>query len=437
MKTELVDVSETRKNLVVEIPSEVVDAEITRISTRYGKSARLPGFRPGKVPARVVKQRFKSQILHDVAHALVEQSVGSALTERGVEPVDSPNIRDLKLEEGQPLTFTAEFDVVPPFDPGTFADIELTRPPVTVDEGAVSAALERLRERAARYEPVDEGVVGDGHTVVMDLSRAPIGEDGTPGEAETHSGVSVELGAASNPPGFDQELLGLAKGETKTFTLGYAADYAVPELAGTSVQYTVSVQDVRRRVLPELDDEFAKDLGEFDTLAALTARVREDLEAESREASSRQVRSDALKALAARLPYAVPPSLVDREVDRRVEEFARRLIEQRIDPRQTNIDWAAFREGQREPAVEAVASALVLDQVAAREALTVGDEEIEQELERYATQSGRTVPAIRAMLEQEGGLGRLTLGLRREKAVAHVLAHATIRDGAPGEASAT
>ncbi|MGE0041791.1 MAG: trigger factor [Vicinamibacterales bacterium] len=430
MKTELVDVNETRKNLVVEIPSEVVDAEIGRISTRYGRQARLPGFRPGKVPAKVVKQRFRSQIMHDVAHALVEHTVSAALVERGVEPVDTPNIRDLKLEEGQPLTFTAEFDVVPPFDPGEFASIEVTRPPVAVDEAAVTAALDQLRERAARFEPVDTGIVEAGHTVVMDLARMPIGEDGTPGEAENHAGVSIEMGAASNPPGFDDELAGLEKGATKTFTLGYPSDYAVPELAGTSVQYTVTVQDVRRRVLPDLDDEFAKDLGEFETLEALTARVRADLESEAREASERQVRADVLKALAARVPFAVPPALVDREVDRRVEEFARRLMEQRIDPRQTNIDWAAFREGQREAATEAVASALVLDQVAVRDQVTVDDGDVERELERYAAQSGRTVPAIRAMLDQDGGVGRLALGLRREKTVGHVLSRATIRESA-------
>ena len=158
MKTELVDVSETRKNLVVEIPTDKVDAEITRVTTRYSKQARLPGFRPGKVPAKVVLQRFKGQILQDAAEHLVGHAVQDALAEHGVQPVEQPSIQDLSVHEGQPLTFTATFDVVPTFDPGDLSEIELRKQPVVVDEEAVTQALERLRERAARFEPVD----GDG-----------------------------------------------------------------------------------------------------------------------------------------------------------------------------------------------------------------------------------------------------------------------------------
>src|SRR4051812_45980699 len=155
MKTEFVDVSETRKNLVVEIDSSIVDAEIDRVARDYTKAARIPGFRPGKVPARVVKQRFRSQILHDVVHELVPRAVDDALRERGVEPLDTPDIRDVVVEEGQPLKFTATFDTVPPIDPGDYATIQLTRASLDVSETAVGQALEGLRERAARYEPVE------------------------------------------------------------------------------------------------------------------------------------------------------------------------------------------------------------------------------------------------------------------------------------------
>ncbi len=426
MKTELVDVNQTRKNLKVEIPPDVVDAEIARVAARYGKAARLPGFRPGKVPAKVVRQRFKSQILHDVAHELVERAVEEALTERGVEPVDTPDIRDINVEEGQPLTFKAEFDIVPSFDPGEFASIEARRSPVAIDDAAVDQALERLRDRSARFEPVEEGLVGDGHTVVVDLERQGFDKEGQAGEKTRHERVPVELGAPANPPGLDRELRGLTAGSTKAFRLHLPDDYAVPELAGTEVAYHVTVHDVRQRVVPALDDEFAKDLGEFDTLEALRGRVRQDLEAEAREASERQVRADVLKKLAARVPFAVPGSLVDREIDRRVEEFARRLMDQRIDPRKTNIDWAAFREGQREPASEAVASALVLDEIARRDDVGVSETEIDAELERYSARSGLTVPAVRSRLEQEGGLANLAAGLRREKALSRVMDQARI-----------
>ncbi len=426
MKTEFVDVNETRKNLVIEIPTDVVDAEIQKISAKYSRSAKLPGFRPGKVPPKVIKQRFKREILHDVAHELVERAVGEALQERGVEPVGAPDIRDLKLEEGHPLTFKAEFDVVPSFDPGDFSTIELRRSKVTVEEAAVDQALERLRERAARYEPVESGAAEDGYTLVVDLERQPFNKEGQAGDKEKHEGIPIELGAKANPPGLDDELKGMTPNQTKSFRLRYPDDYAVAELAGTEVAYTVRLHDMRKRVVPQLDDEFAKDLGEFDTLAALRDRVRQDLEAEAREANERQVRNDLLKKLAARVPFPVPGSLVDREIDRRVEDFAHRLMEQRIDPRKTNIDWAAFREGQREPANDTVASAIVLDEIVRRDDVRISEAEIDAELEKYAQNTGLTVPAIRARIEQEGGLGRLVAGMRREKALTHVMGQAKI-----------
>jgi trigger factor len=429
MKTEFLDVNETRKNLMIEIPSDVVDAEISKVASRYGKQVRLPGFRPGKVPPKVVRQRFKSEIMHDVAHHLVEHAVGDALAERGVEPVDTPEIRDLKLEEGQALTFKAEFDVVPTFDPGEFSSIEVRRSPVTIEDRAVEHALDQLRDRAARFEPVEDSAVAAGHTVVLDIERQGFDKDGQAGEKTTHERVPVEIGASANPPGFDEQLIGLTGGSSKSFRLRFPDDYSVPELAATDVDYTVAVHDIRQRVVPTLDDEFAKDLGEFDSLEALRARVRQDLESEGRESAERQVRTDVLKKLSARVPFPLPASLIDREVDRRLEEFARRLMDQRIDPRQANIDWAAFREAQREPATEAVASALVLDEVAKREDIGVSENDIDGELEKYSARSGLTIPAVRARLEDEGALERLAAGLRREKALLSVMDRVTIVTG--------
>jgi trigger factor len=369
----------------------------------------------------VVRQRFKSEIMHDVAHHLVEHAVEEALSERGVEPVDTPNIRDVKLEEGQALTFKAEFDILPTFDPGDFSDIEVRRSPVNVTEEAVDQALEQLRDRSARFEPVEEGVVGGGHTVVLDIERQGYDKSGKPGDKTKHDRVPVEIGAAANPPGFDDELKGLASGSAKSFTVRFPDDHAVEDLAGTKVDYSVKVHDIRRRVVPALDDEFAKDMGEFETLEALRARVRQDLETEARESSERQARADVLKKLAQRVPFPVPASLIDREVDRRLEEFARRLIDQRVDPRKANIDWVAFRDAQREPAIEAVGSALVLDEIGRREDIGVSEAEIDAELERYSSRSGLTLPAVRAQMEQEGNLARLAAGLRREKALGRVM----------------
>jgi trigger factor len=433
MKTDLIDVSDTKKDLLVEIPSTVVQAEIDKVAREYGRAARIPGFRPGKVPAKVVRQRFRDQILHDVAHGLIPRAVDDALRERRVEPVDTPDIRDVVVEEGQPLKFTATFDTVPPIDIGDYASITLRRKPVQVDEAAVEQALAGLRERAARYEPVEGRGIQTGDSVVLDMTRTAAPEPAADGETSSdepitdrNENVTVDVGGAGNPPGFDDQVTGLLTGESKRFDVSYPPDYEVPELAGTTVSYEVEVKAIRTRVLPALDDEFAKDLGDFESLEGLRTRVRQDLEHETHHEAERETRADLLQQLAGRVTFEVPAALLDREMDRRMEEFVRRLIEQRIDPSKTNINWPEFRERQREAAAEAVKSALALDEVARRENIEVADEEVESEVARFAEGTGRTPAAVRARLEKEGGLGRLYSGLRREKTVAFLLGKATV-----------
>jgi trigger factor len=439
MKTEFIDLSDTQKNLVVEIPSTVVDAEIDKVARDYSRAARVPGFRPGKVPAKVVRQRFRDQILHDVAHGLIPRAVDEALRERGVEPVDTPDIRDVVVEEGQPLKFTASFETVPPIEPGDYASITLQHKSASITDSAVDEALNNLRDRAARYEPVVARGIQRGDSVVMDLVRTAfpkqeeplivIAGENAPSAAEPqtdkHDDVTVEIGGTANPPGFDDQLVGLEEGREKTFDIRYPDDYAIGELAGTTVNYSVAVKAIRTRVLPELDDEFAKDLGEFENLDALRARVRADLEHEASHETERELRGALLNQLASRVTFDVPAALLDREIDRRMEDFVRRLMDQQIDPMKVNINWEEFREKQREPAVEAVRGALALDEVARREHLSVSDEEIDAEVDRYAQRSGRAAAAVRARLEKEGGIARLYSGLRREKTLEFLLSKAT------------
>jgi trigger factor len=242
MKTEFIDISDTQKNLVIEIPSEVVDAEIDRITRDYSRQAKLPGFRQGKVPAKIVRQRFRDQILHEVAHELIPRAVDEALRDRGVEPVDTPDIRDVLVEEGRPLKFTAAFETVPPIDPGDYSSLSVRRPPAAVTDQEVEDTLQRMRERAARYEAVEGRAVEHGDTLQLDLDRKALGPppaDTDPATAEPrserHENISVDIGGPANPPGFDEELIGMNAGEQKTFTLTYPEDYAVKELAGTAV----------------------------------------------------------------------------------------------------------------------------------------------------------------------------------------------------------
>ena len=424
MKAEFVDVSDTRKTVTIEIPRAQVDAEIDRIARTYARDAQLPGFRKGKVPASVIKKRFRDQILHDVTHTLIPSAMQSALAEHGIEPIDSPNVEKISMPEGEPLTFTAAVETLPPFDPGDLGTITARRSREAVTDEAVDQALAQLRERAARFEPVEGRPAAEGDTVTMDLERR--GD----GEPETHEGVSVQIGGPGNPPGFDEQITGMHPGEEKTFDVTFPADYAVPEMAGTSTTYRAALKEIRRRVLPELDDEFVRDLNldGVDSLAALRDRARQDLEAQATAASERQVRDEVLRQLAGRVSFEVPESLVDAELDRRLQELVQQMMAQQVDPRQAGIDWGQFRESQRDAARQAVKTALALDEVARREDLQVSAADVDKEIERFAERARRTPDAIRAQLEKEGRIPSLQAGLRREKAVELVVARATITD---------
>ena len=419
MKTEFTDISETQKALAIEIPTEVVDAEINRVARDYTKRARLPGFRPGKVPQSLIKKRFREQIHHDVMHDLIPRAVEAALQERGIEPVDTPSIKDVALEEGQPLTFTAAIETVPSFDPGDLSSMTLRQPPADVTADADDSVLQRLRERAGKYEPVEGRPVTDSDAVVLHLDRT-----GPDGQVDHHDDVTVQIGATGNPPGFDANLIGMSVGESKTFTIQFPDTYPAPDLANTAQTYAVTLKEIRRRVLPDLDDEFAKDVGAFDSLPALRERVLADLTGEAADNAKQQVRTQLLTQLSKRVTFEPPASLVEREMDRRLEELARQLRAENVDPRNAGVDWGEFREAQREPARGAVASALALDEIARREGITVTGEDVDKEIERFALRAGRTPAALRAQLEKDGGISRLYAGLRREKAVDLALSRA-------------
>ena len=433
LRTEVIHVGGSRKELRVEIPPERVGNAIERASRRYGRSVKVPGFRPGKVPPEVARKRFREQILRDVAEDLVSRAVDDALREHDLSPVASPEIRDVEVDEGKPLTFTALFEIVPPVDPGAYDAFVLRRPPpAAIDDEEVDREVEQLRTQVARSEPVEGRPAETGDTVTLDLERRLRRPDGAEAAPERHVNVTVEIGSPDNPPGFDDHLRGVEAGASREFTLPLPAQDGAPDVAdapdapASEARYTVKVRGVHRRGLPELDDEFAKDLGDFDDLAALRARIRSDLERAAREEVVRGVRVDLLRQLAARMTGDVPGALVAAEVERRVAHLVRQMLGQRIDPRRAKIDWDAFRDQQRESATELVRSALVLDEIARRESLEVSENDLEQEFARQSAATGQSVPAVRAAVDKDDGRNELSAGLRREKTIDFLLVRATI-----------
>jgi trigger factor len=427
MKTEFTEVSETRKHLSFEVPPEVVTAEIERVAQKYSRSAQVPGFRRGKVPAHVVRQRYKDQILHDVAHDLIPRLVGNALRERGVEPIVAPDIKDVVLEEGQPLTFGADVETLPPIDPGEYTGLSLRKPPAVLEVGAVDRAIDQLRERHARWQPIEDRTAEAGDTLLVDLTRTrrarlialsgdaalPEGAD-KDGEPETLENVGGRNRRAGQPPGIRRAPDGYGAKRSPTFTVAFPADYEIAELKGQTVDYDVTVKGIRRKELLALDDEFAKEVSDVATLEAL-----QESRAPGSAAGCRGGRQSpgAARAPAAAFHAALggPDVLVEQEIDRRLDEFIRRLMEQGLDPMQVNVNWQDFRERQRPAAVETVKSTLVLDEIGRRESIAASEADLEVEIGKFADSAGRTTAAIRASLEKEGAIGRLLAGIRREK----------------------
>jgi trigger factor len=433
MKAELVDKSPTEKQLTFEVPADVVEQEVAKVSANYSKSAKVPGFRQGKVPVKVVRQRFMEQILDDVAHQLIPRLVTDALIEHQLQPVAAPDVHDLQLKEGEPMTFHAHFEVLPAIDPGTYTGIALKKPAAVLEVGAVDSTLEQLQQRAAKWTPVEDRAATTGDALLMDLTRTVQGalivipgQQSNDEKPELMQNVSVELGAAANPPGFDDNLMGVKPGDQKSFTTEYPADYAMPELAGKTVKYDAVIKAIRRKEVLPLDDNFAKEVSEFETLDALKEQVKKDLQHQAEHDADHAVRHDLLKTLSSRLTAAVPSVLVERETERRLEDLIRRLMDQGIDPMKADINWQEFRERQKAGAEESVRSTLVLDEIAKREKISATEEDIDAEIAKFAERSGHTPAAVRARLEKEDGLDRIAAGIQREKTMNFLLDKAEI-----------
>lgn len=429
MKAAITGLSETRKRLDVEIPAEQVDESLDRLARRYGRRAKVSGFRPGKAPVRIIRQRFKQDLLHDVAHDLVPPAVDEALRNEQLTPIDTPDVRDVSVDEGQPLTFHALFEVLPSIEGLDYDALTLRRTLIVPDAAATDKALDALRRRASQLEPVTGRPVEPADIVTLDMTRREVrgpDQDAPAAPDDQRTGVTVELGSTTNPPAFDDELIGVAIGQSKQFELSPADGHDQTAPTAPAVAYAVTVRAIHRRTLPDLDDAFAKTVGGFETLEALRERVAVDLRREAESEADHSARRDLMTQLASRVTIEVPEALVNREVARRLDQIANRLAQRRVDPRTVNVDWDALGRDQRAPATDEVRGSLLLDEIARRETITVSDEDVDQEVARYAERLGQTPAATRAQLDKDDGIAAIAEGLRREKAIEFLLSRATI-----------
>jgi trigger factor len=422
VKVDYIEESPVRKALTFEVEPERVQQEIDTRARELARKVKLPGFRPGKVPVEVVKRRFKDEILGEAAEAIVNKVVFDELDGRGLKPLAAPKVEEVKLEEGQPMTFKAVFETLPLVELPDWKGLRVTAKGPSVADEDVDKEVDRLREEAARYDPVDEArPTQAGDYVLLDLTWKPL--DG--GKGGHDENALIEVGNSGNHPDMNKGLEGLSVGETRDIEVAWGAD-AAPAIANKTVRYTVTLKGLKKKVVPAADDEFAKDLGEFDSLAALRDKVREQLHSAEQRRSDREVKGALVDALVAKTDFEVPEALVERHMTARAENLARGLAYQGIDPRKVGVNWREYRESTREDSVKAARADVLLDEIAKREGIEVLESEIEAEVARLAERAGKSKEALRAQMAKEGELAALAARIREEKTLDLLESNASI-----------
>jgi trigger factor len=437
---EVIDINMGCMRMVdVEIPADVVSKEWDTTVQRYTKVARVPGFRKGKVPASIIRNRFATEIKSDVLESLVPQFFRQAVEKEGFQPISQPQVHSLEMEAGTPIRFKAAFEVLPDIELGDYQAIKIDHPEVKVTDEDVETELKRLQEQQATYDPVEEErPLHDGDFAQISFQAvakepapetAPQTEAGPSGEqAEAKpkttqpvqmDEVLVEIGGSNTLPEFSENLRGAKTGEERTFEVTYPAEYYENRLAGKTLSYTAKVNGIKKKTTPELTDAFAKELSQdLQTVDDLKKRLHEGILAERQHQALHESREKLLHQLTENHSFPVPESLIQRQIDFRLEQWLRSLAAQGMRTEDMKrMDFKRLRASQRDAATKEVKANLLLQKIADTENLQASDEEIEREVQVLAEQTKQPVETVRQRLTEQGGFDRIRNRLRADKAL--------------------
>jgi trigger factor len=406
-----------RRELDLEIPAENVQKTTEKIAKDLARVARVPGFRPGKAPVTLIRRRFAEEIKGEVLESLAPEYVQKALAEKKLTPITRPQIDKIDFTEAGPLKFRASFEVLPEFDLGDYKNLKIEVEAVEIGDAEIDKTLEEMRQRAATYAPVEGRAAQDGDYLQVKLMGTPAG-GGDPIRADN---VTCHIGGEETLQAFNENLRGALAGETRRFETKYPDDYPDPKLAGKSYHFAVEIRSLKEKKLPELNDEFLKDLGEgaldAKTFAELREKIRERLNAARDEQQHAQAREKLLEELVKLHDFPVPEALIEHQMDVRLERVVRSLASQGVDPRAVNVDWVSMRQRQHDRAERDVKAEILVDRIATAENIDAADEDVEREIGLLAERSGESAAVIRARLTKEDTLDRMKSKLRSDKAI--------------------
>jgi trigger factor len=406
---------ECTRELVLDVPAEEVTKAFRNVTRNYQRYARIPGFRAGKVPESVIRRKFATEIRKDVIDGLLPERFNKGVRDLGVTPVGQPQVTELTVDEGQPLHVKAVFEFIPDFSIEGYKDVTVPKPAVEVTDEEFKQELDQLRESRATVEPVEEDrPLRDGDWAQISYTGKIQGqEDAAPLQSDD---ALVEIGGKDTVEAFSSALRAARVGQQLHVSASYPAEYPQAQLAGKTVDYDIDVKAIKNRTVPELNDDFAKELGEYENLSELENRVREHLENRKKRSVEGETKDRLFQALIERFPFAVPESLVQEQIDARLDRGLRALAAQGMSTDQMRkLDFGRLRGAQRDSAIAEVKASLMLAKIAQAENVDISDDELDREIQIAAIQSREPVEAIRARLTQDGGLARIREQLKREK----------------------
>jgi len=409
-----------RHSLEIAIPAEEVENETTRVTADVQKRAKLPGFRPGKAPATLIRKQFSGDIRQRVLESLIPKYLQKQFEADNLNVVGTPDIKDVHFHDGEPLRFKAEFDVAPQIELNEYKGVEVPYQDPSVSDEDIQKRIEEIREQKADYSNIDPRPLQDGDYAVVALESIA----GVEGEPVKQDEMVLEIGGSDTFEAFSENLRGVSPGESRDFEVTYPEDYGAPRLAGKTVRFHATLKGIRKKELPELNDEFAQDLGDYRNMDELREAVRKALFAQREHDAQQEAKNKILDKIVDLHEFPVPETYVERQIRNRVEQTLRAMSSEGVDPRSLKLDWDKVRESQRDKAVREVKASMLLSRIAERETIGVTREEVDREVERLARQQREPVAALQMKFEKDGTLGRIASHIQSEKTLTFLFEHA-------------
>jgi trigger factor len=409
-----------RHSLEISVPVDEVETETNRVMEDVQKRAKLPGFRPGKAPPSLIRKQFAGDIRHRVLESLIPKHLQKQFEAENLNVVGTPDISEVHFQEGEPLRFKAEFEVVPQIELKDYKEIEVPYHDPEVTDEDIAKRIDEIREQKAQYVNIDPRPIENGDHAVVALESTA----GVEGQPVKQDEMVLEIGGADTFEAFTENLRGLSPGDEKQFEVAYPEEYGAPRLAGKTVRFHATVKGIRRKELPELNDEFAQDLGDYRNLEELREAVRKAIFAQRQNDAQQEAKNRIIDRLVDEHDFPVPEVYIERQIRNRVEQSLRAMAADGVDPRSMKLDWDKVKETQRDKAVREVKASLLLSRIAEREAIGAKRDEVDREVEKIARQQREPVAALQMKFEKDGTLGRIASHIQTEKTLNFLFEHA-------------